>query len=87
MTPRRPRIVVVGSANVDLSTFSDAFPRSGETIFGEHFELGWGGKGANQAVAARLCGADVHMIARVGDDRSGLPRFVTSNRRGSTRPA
>lgn len=68
---RRPRIAVVGSANVDLTTFSDRFPKAGETIFGEHFDLGWGGKGANQAVAARLCGADVAMIARVGDDLFG----------------
>ena len=35
------------------------------------FDLGWGGKGANQAVAARLCGADVDMVARVGDDLFG----------------
>jgi ribokinase len=68
---RRSRIAVVGSANVDLTTFSDRFPRAGETIFGDHFDLGWGGKGANQAVAARLCGADVSMIARVGEDLFG----------------
>ena len=68
---KRPRIAVVGSANVDLTTFSDRFPKGGETIFGEHFDLGWGGKGANQAVAARLCGADVFMIARVGEDLFG----------------
>jgi ribokinase len=67
----RSRIAVVGSANVDLTTFSDRFPKAGETIFGEHFDLGWGGKGANQAVAARRCGADVAMIARVGDDLFG----------------
>ena len=68
---------MVGSANVDLTTFSDRFPRAGETIFGEHFDLGWGGKGANQAVAARLCGADVAMIARVGDDLFG-PATITN---------
>ncbi len=68
---RRPRVAVVGSANVDLTTFSDRFPKAGETIFGEHFDLGWGGKGANQAVAARLCGAEVSMVARVGDDLFG----------------
>lgn len=68
---RRSRIAVVGSANVDLTTFSDRFPKAGETIFGEHFDLGWGGKGANQAVAARLCGAEVSMVARVGDDLFG----------------
>jgi ribokinase len=68
---KRPKIAVVGSANVDLTTFSDRFPKAGETIFGDHFDLGWGGKGANQAVAARLCGADVFMVARVGDDLFG----------------
>lgn len=68
---RPPRIAVVGSANVDLTTFTDAFPRPGETIFGTGFQLGFGGKGANQAVAARLCGAEVCMVARVGDDLFG----------------
>lgn len=66
-----PHIVVVGSANVDLTTFTDQFPRPGETIFGREFHLGFGGKGANQAVAARLCGARVSMVARVGDDLFG----------------
>lgn len=61
-------IAVVGSANIDLTTFTDEFPRPGETIFGRGFNLGFGGKGANQAVAARLCGADVSMVARVGAD-------------------
>src|SRR3982751_1048946 len=68
---RPPRIVVVGSANIDLTTFTDEFPRPGETIFGREFHLGFGGKGANQAVAARLCGAEVSMVARVGDDLFG----------------
>ena len=71
MSGHRPRIVVVGSANVDLTTFADRLPAAGETIFGSHFDLGWGGKGANQAVAARLCGADVEMVARVGADLFG----------------
>jgi ribokinase len=68
---RRPRIAVVGSANVDLTTFTDQFPKPGETIFGQKFDLGFGGKGANQAVAARLCGAEVFMVARVGSDLFG----------------
>ncbi|HYA62581.1 MAG TPA: ribokinase [Candidatus Sulfotelmatobacter sp.] len=68
---RSPRIAVVGSANTDLTTFSDTFPRPGETIFGKSFDLGFGGKGANQAVAARLCGADVVMVAKVGNDLFG----------------
>jgi ribokinase len=68
---RSPRIAVIGSANTDLTTFSDTFPRPGETIFGKSFDLGFGGKGANQAVAARLCGADVVMVAKVGNDLFG----------------
>jgi ribokinase len=68
---RRPQIAVVGSANIDLTTFADRFPKPGETIFGQNFDLGFGGKGANQAVAARLCGADVFMVARVGSDLFG----------------
>jgi ribokinase len=68
---RAPRIAVIGSANTDLIIFADSFPRRGETIFGQRFDLGFGGKGANQAVAARLCGAEVLMIAKVGDDLFG----------------
>lgn len=69
--PRSPRIAVIGSANTDLTTFSDTFPRPGETIFGKSFDLGFGGKGANQAVAARFCGAEVVMVAKVGNDLFG----------------
>jgi ribokinase len=68
---KRPRIAVIGSANIDLTTFSDHFPKAGETIFGRKFDLGFGGKGANQAVASRLCGAEVFMVARVGSDLFG----------------
>src|ERR1700730_1424921 len=68
---KRPRIAVVGSANIDLTTFCDRFPKPGETIFGQRFDLGFGGKGANQAAACRLCGAEVFMVARVGSDLFG----------------
>ena len=77
-----PHVVVVGSANVDLTTFTDAFPRPGETIFGREFHLGFGGKGANQAVAARLCGARVSMVARVGDDLFGPATIANFRERG-----
>ena len=79
---RQPHIVVVGSANVDLTTFTDLFPRPGETIFGREFHLGFGGKGANQAVAARLCGARVSMVARVGDDLFGPATIENFTARG-----
>src|SRR5579862_4602457 len=68
---KTPRIAVIGSANIDLVTFTDRFPKPGETIFGQKFDLGFGGKGANQAVAAKLCGANVFMMARVGSDLFG----------------
>jgi ribokinase len=79
---RRPRIAVVGSANIDLTTFTDRFPKPGETIFGQKFDLGFGGKGANQAVAARLCGADVFMVARVGDDLFGPATIANFKKAG-----
>src|SRR6202034_975395 len=68
---KRSRIAVVGSANIDLTTFADRFPKPGETCFGQKFDLGFGGKGANQAVAAHLCGAEVFLVARVGSDLFG----------------
>jgi ribokinase len=71
MAKRQARIAVVGSANVDLTSFTDQFPKAGETVFGESFDLGFGGKGANQAVAAKYCGAKVQMVARVGNDLFG----------------
>ena len=79
---KRPRIAVVGSANVDLTTFTNQFPKPGETIFGQNFDLGFGGKGANQAVAARLCGADVFMIARVGSDLFGPATIENFRKQG-----
>jgi ribokinase len=69
--PNAPRIAVVGSLNTDLTTFLDVFPRVGETLLGTSFDLGFGGKGANQAVAARFCGADVTMVGKVGRDLFG----------------
>jgi len=79
---RQPHIAVVGSANIDLVTYTDEFPRAGETIFGREFSLGFGGKGANQAVAARLSGATVSMVARVGDDLFGPATIENFKSRG-----
>lgn len=79
---KRPRIAVVGSANVDMTTFTSQFPKPGETIFAQKFDLGFGGKGANQAVAARLCGAEVFMVARVGSDLFGPATIENFRKQG-----
>jgi ribokinase len=79
---KRTRIAVVGSANIDLTTFTNQFPKPGETIFGQKFDLGFGGKGANQAVAARLCGAEVFMVARVGSDLFGPATIENLRKQG-----
>lgn len=64
-------ITVVGSNNMDLITYMDRMPREGETIFGRDFELGFGGKGANQAVASAKLGGNVFMVSKVGEDLFG----------------
>jgi ribokinase len=63
-----PQIVVVGSANTDYLIRGPKLPRPGETVAGEEFVEGAGGKGVNQAVAAARLGASVATVARVGGD-------------------
>lgn len=65
------KIAVVGSNMVDLITYTSRMPAPGETLEAPSFELGCGGKGANQAVAAAKLGADVVMVTKVGDDIFG----------------
>ena len=67
----QPRIAVVGSTMIDLIAYASRVPSGGETIQGDDFRLGFGGKGANQAVMARLLGADVAMVIALGDDVFG----------------
>lgn len=64
-------VLVIGSSNTDMVITVADLPRSGETVLGNEFKIFAGGKGANQAVAARRAGADVHMIAAVGNDDFG----------------
>lgn len=62
------KIVVVGSLIVDLTTYVDRYPVTGETVLGTPAALGPGGKGNNQATAACKTGSDVTMIGKVGTD-------------------
>lgn len=68
---RKPKILVVGSANMDLIVQTSHFPKPGETIIGGSFSMVPGGKGANQAVAAARLGGAVALVARVGNDPFG----------------
>ncbi len=65
------KIVVFGSINVDLVSFTKEFPKPGETINGTGFEIHQGGKGANQSVAVAKLGGNVEMVGAVGTDFFG----------------
>ncbi len=67
----KPAIIVVGSANTDLTVLVDRLPAPGETVLGGDLMRACGGKGANQAVAAARAGAEVAFVGRVGDDEFG----------------
>lgn len=62
------KIVVVGSFNVDLTSYLERIPVPGETVTGDRFVTGPGGKGSNQAVAAARLGAEVTFVGRIGQD-------------------
>ncbi|MGG1572548.1 ribokinase [Fictibacillus sp. NRS-1165] len=61
-------IAVIGSNMVDLISYIDKMPKEGETLEAPDFEIGCGGKGANQAVAAAKLGSKIMMVTKVGDD-------------------
>lgn len=67
----KPKICVVGSSMIDLISKVPRLPKMGETLVGRSFHLGYGGKGANQAVMAAKLGAQVTMVNKVGRDVFG----------------
>ena len=67
----RSRIVVVGSSNTDMVVKGARLPAPGETVTGGQFTMAAGGKGANQAVAAARLGAEVTLVAKLGQDIFG----------------
>ena len=68
---KKPKIVVIGSINMDLVTQTNTIPKVGETVLGIDFITVPGGKGANQAVAAAKLGGDVTILGCVGNDAFG----------------
>ena len=64
-------VLIVGSANVDVSVSAPRLPQAGETVMGDTSLVSVGGKGANQVVAAARCGARTQFVGRVGDDAFG----------------
>lgn len=72
----RVTIGVVGSINLDLVASGAPLPTAGETVTGARFAQHPGGKGANQALAARRLGANVHMVGCVGDDSLAEPALA-----------
>ena len=65
------KIMVIGSISTDFNVQTDRRPKVGETVKGQSFSTSFGGKGANQAVAAARLGANVHMVGTVGSDEFG----------------
>ena len=67
----KPKICVVGACNIDLISYVPRLPKLGETLHGTRFHIGFGGKGANQAVMAAKMGGEVTMITKLGQDVFG----------------
>lgn len=67
----RPQVLVVGSMNMDLVSYSERIPHVGETVLGHRFIMVPGGKGANQALAAAKLGASVTLVGAAGHDSYG----------------
>ncbi|TFV58466.1 ribokinase [Mycobacterium sp. PS03-16] len=75
------RVCVVGSVNADLRFSVASLPRPGQTVLASSMDSSPGGKGGNQAVAAARAGADVHLVAALGDDDAAgrLRAHLTGN--------
>jgi len=67
----QPVVAIIGSAMMDLSAYINRIPAGGETLKGDSFTTGFGGKGANQAVMAAIAGAESYFIGAIGNDVFG----------------
>lgn len=75
-------IVVVGSTMIDMIAYTQQVPGAGETVVGDRFVTGFGGKGANQAMSAQRFGARVYMVNTVGTDSFGDETIANFQRHG-----
>lgn len=78
-TTEPPKLVIVGSMNLDISVQVPEIPQPGETVLGMNLEQSPGGKGSNQAAAAALSGAQTYLVAAVGDDEFGTQLIARAN--------
>ncbi len=78
----KPSICVVGACNIDLVSYVPRMPAIGETLHGTRFQIGFGGKGANQAVMAAKLGAQVSMVTKLGQDTFGEDTLKNFNSYG-----
>lgn len=78
----KAKIVVVGSSNIDMVVKTERIPSAGETVLGGEFVMVPGGKGANQAVCAAKLGADVRLVARIGNDVFGEMSLANFHKAG-----
>lgn len=78
----KPVVAVVGSAMMDLTAYTEKLPSPGQTVVGTEFTTGFGGKGANQAVAAAIAGAEVFFIGKLGNDVFGSSIYENFKTRG-----
>ena len=76
------KVCVLGASNLDLVSYVPRMPRWGETLHGSRFQMGHGGKGANQAVMAANLGANVALITKLGNDPFGADMLESFRRRG-----
>lgn len=78
------QIVVVGACMIDLISYVPRFPKMGETLHGTEFRMGYGGKGANQAIMAAKLGSKVIMVSKVGDETFGEGTLDNFKKNGVT---
>nr|XP_018905212.1 PREDICTED: ribokinase [Bemisia tabaci] len=75
-------ILVIGSCMIDLVCYTSRLPKIGETIYGHTFQIGHGGKGANQCIAAKKLQAKTSLVAKLGDDEFGRQYLASLDAHG-----